>query len=179
VPAEAGATRGGPGARIREAAPFEYREIGELTVRAYATVGDPLLGDPLYTAYEAELRDVAGRAETCVVLVAVDAADRLLGAVTYVPGPGTPWSETERDGEAGFRALAVDPGSRGMGVGRALATACLDRARGSGRTGVAILTRPSMTAAHRLYESLGFARTRPRDWEFEPGEWLWSYVLTF
>jgi ribosomal protein S18 acetylase RimI-like enzyme len=44
---------------------------------------------------------------------------------------------------------------------------------------VAIYTRPSMTAAHRLYESLGFGRVPARDWEFEPGAWLWSYVLTF
>lgn len=99
--------------------------------------------------------------------------------MTYVPGPGTPWSETELDGEAGFRALAVDPEARGRGVGRALATECVERARDSGRRGVAILTRPSMTAAHRLYESLGFVRERSRDWEFAAGEWLWSYVLTF
>jgi GNAT superfamily N-acetyltransferase len=164
---------------IREAVPAEYGEIGELTVSAYATVGDPLLGDPAYTAYEEELRDVAGRAATCLVLVAVDHPGRIVGTGTYVPGSGTPWSETERDGEAGFRALAVDAGSRGKGVGRALAMACVDRARRDGRTGVAILTRPSMTAAHRLYESLGFARVPSRDWEFEPGEWLWSYVLTF
>jgi ribosomal protein S18 acetylase RimI-like enzyme len=162
---------------IRTATPADYREIGELTVRAYATVGDPLLGDPTYTAYEEELRDVAGRAATCLVLVAVDRAARIHGAVTYVPGPGTPWSETERDGEAGFRALAVDPASRGRGAGRALATACIELARRDGRSAVAILTRPSMTAAHRLYESLGFARDPSRDWEFEPGEWLWSYVL--
>ncbi|HEX7950681.1 MAG TPA: GNAT family N-acetyltransferase [Candidatus Limnocylindrales bacterium] len=164
---------------VREAAPTEYAKIGELTVQAYATVGDPLEGGPTYAAYEDELRDVAGRASTCVVLAAVDAADRILGAVTYVPGPGTPWSETELDGEAGFRALAVDPAARGRGIGRALATACLDRARDTGRQGVAILTRPSMSAAHRLYESLGFVREPSRDWEFEPDEWLWSYVLTF
>lgn len=167
------------GPTVRRADPTEYAAIGELTVRAYATVGDPLAGDASYAAYEDELRDVAGRAETCEALVAADAAGRLLGAVTYVPGPGTPWSECERDGEAGFRALAVDPGARGRGVGRMLATACIERARGDGRLGVAIVTRPSMTAAHRLYESLGFVRTPSRDWEFEPGEWLWSYVLTF
>lgn len=164
---------------VREATPAEFAEIGELTVRAYATVGDPLEGGPMYAAYEDELRDVAGRAETCVVLVAVGRTGRIVGAVTYVPGPGTPWSETERDGEAGFRALAVDPVARGRGVGRALAVACVERAREAGRHGVAVLTRPSMTAAQRLYESLGFVRHRSRDWEFEPGEWLWSYVLTF
>jgi ribosomal protein S18 acetylase RimI-like enzyme len=164
---------------IRQATPAEYAAIGELTVCAYATVGDPLMGTPSYAAYERELRDVAGRAETCLVLVAVDTAARIVGAVTYVPGPGTPWSESEREGEAGFRALAVDPEARGRGVGRALVEACIRQARGSGRRGVSILTRPSMTAAHRLYETLGFAREASLDWEIEPGEWLWSYVLTF
>ena len=162
---------------VRPATPAEYVEIGELTVHAYATVGDPLQGGPVYAAYEHELRDVAGRAETCLVLVAVDRGSRIVGAVTFVPGPGTPWSESERDGEAGFRALAVDPAARGRGVGRALATACIERARQMGRDGLAIYTRPSMTVAHRMYQSLGFVRDRSRDWEFEPGEWLWSYVL--
>ena len=178
VPPEAGASPREAGPAIRDASPAQYTEIGELTVRAYATVGDPLQGSPTYAAYEDELRDVAGRAETCQVLVAVDAAGRILGAVTYVPGPGTPWSESEREGEAGFRALAVDPAARGNGVGRALAMACVDRARAMGRHGVAIYTRPSMNAAQGLYELLGFARTPSRDWQFEPGQWLWSYVLS-
>ncbi|MGZ8513967.1 MAG: GNAT family N-acetyltransferase [Candidatus Limnocylindrales bacterium] len=178
MPPEARASRREANLAIREASPAQYAEIGELTVRAYATVGDPLQGGPTYAAYEDELRDVAGRAETCHVLVAVDDAGRILGAVTYVPGPGTPWSESEREREAGFRALAVDPAARGNGVGRALAMACVDRARAMGRHGVAIYTRPSMSVAHALYESLGFARVPSRDWEFEPGEWLWSYVLS-
>ena len=179
MPPEAEETARATDLIVRPAEPPEYGAIGELTVRAYATLRDPLRGGPVYAAYEQELRDVAGRAGTCEVLVAVDRAGRPVGAVTYVPGPGTPWSETELEGEAGFRALAVDPGVRGRGAGRALATACVERARADGRHGVAILTRPSMTAAHRLYESLGFVRAPARDWEFEPGEWLWSYVLTF
>ena len=59
------------GPTVRTAAPTEYEEIGELTVRAYATVGDPLQGGPTYAAYEHELRDVASRAEACVVLAAI------------------------------------------------------------------------------------------------------------
>jgi hypothetical protein len=34
-----------------------------------------------------------------------------------------------------------------------------------------------MAAAHRLYASLGFERDPARDWEFEPGEWLWALSL--
>jgi GNAT superfamily N-acetyltransferase len=112
------------------------------------------------------------------VLVAVDTDGAILGTVTYIPGPG-PLAESERDDEAGFRVLAVDPAAQGRGVGRALAEACVARARTAGRAGVAILTRPSMRAAHRLYESMGFVRDRADDWEFEPGEWLWGYRIRF
>jgi ribosomal protein S18 acetylase RimI-like enzyme len=74
-----------------------------------------------------------------------------------------------------MRMLAVAPAAQGRGVGRALVAECIARTRAGGRTGIALYTRPFMTAAHRLYESLGFRRVPERDWEFEPGEWLWAY----
>ncbi len=159
---------------IREVRPEEFEALGELTVRAYAAIpGETDVG------YHDELRDVARRAAHVPVLVAVDADGRVLGGVSYVPGPGTPYSESERPDGAGFRTLAVDPTAAGRGVGRALAEACIARARADGRQGMAVCTRPAMTVAHRLYESLGFRRDPARDWEFEPGEWLWSYVIRF
>jgi ribosomal protein S18 acetylase RimI-like enzyme len=159
---------------IREVRPDEYDRLGEVTVRAYAAISGETDDD-----YHDELRRVAARARVCTVLVAVDGAETVLGGVTYVPGPGTPLSESEREDEAGFRMLAVDPSARGRGIGRALAAACLERARAGGKAGVAVYTRPSMRAAHALYESLGFERDPERDWEFDPGEWLWSYALRF
>ena len=57
--------------------------------------------------------------------------------------------------------------------------ACIDRARAAGRSGVAILTRPSRPVAQGLYTSLGFVRDPSRDIEYDPGRWLWSFVLTF
>ncbi len=159
---------------IREARPDEYQAIGEIAVLAYAALeGESDLG------YLDEVRDVAGRAAAVPVLVAIEPDGRLLGSVTYVPGPDVPLSELERDGEAGFRMLAVAPWAQGRGIGRALAEAVIERARAEGRAGVAIYTRPSMRAAHHLYEALGFARDPSRDWEFEPGEWLWAYQLRF
>jgi ribosomal protein S18 acetylase RimI-like enzyme len=161
------------GFTIREVRPEEYDVLGELTVRAYSAL--PGAND---LGYHAELRDVARRAALVPVLVAVDDGGRVLGGVTYVPGPG-PYAESERPGEAGFRTLAVDPEASGRGIGRALAEACVTRARADGRVGMAIYTRPFMVVAHHLYESLGFRRDPERDWEFEPGEWLWSYVIRF
>lgn len=160
------------GVAIREARPDEYGRIGALTVAAYRTLGDEALED-----YEAELADAAGRAAVCPVLVAVGDKGAIHGTVTYVPGPGNPLAEQEREGEAGFRMLAVDPSARGRKVGRRLVEAAVERARREGRVGVAIVTRPTMTAAHRLYVSVGFERDPERDWEYEPGRWLWAMSL--
>jgi ribosomal protein S18 acetylase RimI-like enzyme len=159
---------------IRMAEPADFRPLGQITLAAYGANRDDL-----GAAYRRELRDVGARAAACPVLVAVRADGRLLGGVTYVPGPGNPFSELERDGEAGIRMLAVDPVAQGLGVGRALTIACLERARDEGRTGVALYTRPANAPAQRLYETLGFVRDPDRDWEYEPGHWLWAFALAF
>ncbi len=156
---------------IREARPEEYEAIGELTVAAYRGTGEIVEG------YADELRDVATRAREVPVLAAVDdETDRLLGTVTYVPGPG-PYHEGDFGEAASLRMRAVAPEAQGRGIGRALAVACIDRARSAGRPGIGLHTRPVMSGAQRLYESLGFRRVRELDWEFEPGEWLWAYRL--
>jgi ribosomal protein S18 acetylase RimI-like enzyme len=155
---------------VREARPDEHAALGELIVRAYREVGET------EASYYAELLDVAGRAALVPVLVAVDAEDHVLGCVTYVPGPG-PFHEGEFAEAASIRMLAVAPAARRRGVGRVLVEACIERARAAGRPAISLSTRPFMTAAHRLYASLGFARVPELDWEFDPGEWLRAYRL--
>ena len=76
------------------------------------------------------------------------------------PDEDNPFAELERGDEAGFRMLAVAPG-----------------AQGQGSRGLAILTRPIALHAQALYDSMGFVRESERDWEFEPGEWPWAFVL--
>ena len=156
---------------VREARPDEYPALGALTVAAYRAAGET------EEAYYPELLDVAGRAREVPILAAVDATTgQPLGTATYVPGPG-PWHEGDFGEMASMRMLAVAPEAQGRGTGRALVEACLERARAAGRPGLGLYTRPFMTAAHRLYESLGFRRVPELDWEFDPGEWLWAYRL--
>ena len=142
---------------LRRATTEDHDRIGDLTVRAYEafTLGP---GDP----YVARLRDTASRAEGAELWVAVE-GDHLLGNVTYCP-PGSPWREIGRDDEGEFRMLAVDPAAQGSGAGTALTLLCEERARLHGAGGMALSSLAAMTAAHRVYARLGYAREPGRDW---------------
>ncbi|MFC7596205.1 GNAT family N-acetyltransferase [Terrabacter sp. GCM10028922] len=149
------------GFTIRAARPEDYDVLGELTATAY--LDDDLLDLGAEDPYLDVLRDVHHRADHAEVLVAVDETGSVLGGVAFVGGPG-PFANIAEQDEAEFRTLAVAPSGRGRGVGTALVTACLDRARTLGRQRVVLSTQPMMHAAHRLYERFGFVRVPERDW---------------
>ena len=157
---------------IRPLRPEDHETVGDLTVAAYAAV-EPAVHT---TDYASELRDVAGRSAGDEILVAVEGG-RVVGAVTYVPGPDSPAAEfTDADG-AGIRMLAVAADVQGRGVGEALTLACVDRARAQGRGQVILHSTDRMATAHRLYQRLGFRRDASLDWEPEPGLWLRGFRL--
>jgi GNAT superfamily N-acetyltransferase len=159
---------------IRPVLPDEHDALGQLTVTAYAAI-DPATVDE--DDYVAELRDIAGRSTGADVLVAVDGAGTVLGGVTYVPGPESPWAEFTGADTAGIRMLAVAPEAQGRGIGEALSRACVERARDAGKAQVVLHSTDRMTTAHRLYERLGFARDASLDWEPLPGFWLRGFRL--
>lgn len=155
---------------IRElAGPAEAAALGALTLAAYRSLDGP----PPPPEYEAELADVATRARAGPVLVAL-LDGRVVGGVAYVPVGGA-LAEFAGPGEAQIRMLAVDPDCHGRGVGEALVRHCLDRARAEGCVAVSLFSTTRMTAAHRLYERLGFVRAPERDWEPHPGRLLWGF----
>ena len=63
--------------------------------------------------------------------------------------------------ECEMKRLYVCPGSRGSGVGRQLVEHCLTWAKFLGYALMRLDTVPTMAAAQRLYESLGFVETEP------------------
>ena len=88
----------------------------------------------------------------------------------YVPPLGGLWIARAADGAAAgcvalrplapgvaeLKRLYVRPAFRGSGLARALAGTALDAARSAGHAEVKLDTLPSMHAAQRLYETLGF-----------------------
>jgi ribosomal protein S18 acetylase RimI-like enzyme len=157
------------GVEVRTAQEDEYAAVGELTLDGY--VHDGFLTRE--TDYAEHLLDAAHRAIDAELVVAVD-ADGLLGTVTFCP-PGSPLRELSRDGEAEFRMLAVAPSARGRGVGRALVEHCFTRARELGLEDMVICSMSRMTAAHRLYDAMGFVREPALDWEPVPDVLLLAF----
>ena len=154
---------------VRTVRPDEHQAVADLTARVYRGEG--------YSTqdYEPALRDVASRARSATVLVAVD-RDAVVGAVT-VATRGGEWAEQAGPGEAVIRMLVVAPDARGSGAGEGLVRASLDAAREDGCTLVRLSSQDEMRAAHRLYERVGFVRTPSHDWSPTPGLQLRTYAL--
>lgn len=156
---------------IRPAAAADLAAIGAITVEAYRV--DGFVGE--HDDYATTLADAAARFRDASVLVAVDAADEVLGSVTVV-SPGTPYAEISVPGEIEFRMLSVAAAARGRGVGEALVRAVIERAREASAERVVLSSSEKMLAAHRLYERLGFTRLPERDWAPVPGLNLVAYA---
>lgn len=157
---------------VRVARPEELEAVGELTLRAYAADDASILDSP----YAGRLLDAAARDRDAVLLVGVGPDGSLVGTVTYVR-PGTVFAEVGGPGEAEVRMLAVPAPARGAGVGRMLGDECVRRARADGCAALVLSSGSWMTAAHRLYERMGFVRTPERDWSPAPGIELVTYRL--
>ncbi len=154
---------------VRPASPADHEAVAELTVEVYRA------GGWTEDDYEPALRAVASRATSATVLVA-EVDGKVVGGIT-VATRGGEWAEQSVPGEAVVRMLAVDAAARGAGAGEALVRACLDVARADGCTLVRLSSQDSMTAAHRLYERVGFVRTPSFDWSPAPDLVLRTYAL--
>jgi ribosomal protein S18 acetylase RimI-like enzyme len=150
---------GPAGVEIRQATPADFAEAARITLDAYVE----LFGDEGISDYRSELVDVAGRADAGTVLVAERSDGKLVGSVTYVPGPETALSEFDDADACGIRMLAVDPAWQGHGAGRMLAEACLELGRSDRRRRVVLHSTEAMQVARSMYERMGFGRAPARD----------------
>ncbi|MBC7629937.1 GNAT family N-acetyltransferase [Aeromicrobium sp.] len=162
---------------VRLAREEEYVAAGHLTVAGYDADDYLIKPDGDYDQRYADwLVDAPSRGRDGHLLVAVD-GEELLGTTTWCP-PGSPYRElATQDHQGEFRTLAVSPAARGRGIGTALVSDCLLRAKEMGLTEMMICSLDDMAPAHRLYESFGFVRRPELDWSPVPGVQLWAFSL--
>jgi GNAT superfamily N-acetyltransferase/quercetin dioxygenase-like cupin family protein len=150
------------GVEVRDAARSDLPGVRRVLLAAYqqyATAMPPAV----FGRYLAELLDVEARAGVGRILVA-EVGGRVVGTVTYYPdaaAEGLGWPA----GWAGLRALGVEPGARGRGVGRALMEACRRRAEAGGAEVLCLHTDQFMTAAVAIYTAMGFRRAPAFDFD--------------
>jgi ribosomal protein S18 acetylase RimI-like enzyme len=153
---------------VRDARPGELPLIGGLRVAAYRADGYLSAASTYADTLRSLGSDGAGD-----VLVAVE-GPVIVGTVMLQPWPHA--GEVVRGpGEAEIRALAVDPGARGRGTGRALVAAVTERAVHRGIGHLLLLTLPAMATAQRLYTKAGFRRLPARDVSPAPGVELLAF----
>ena len=160
---------------IRRARAEEYADAGRVTALAYKEFARP--GDKDWERYISELADVEGRADRTEVFVAVDEG-RILGCVTLELDQTVGDDDAELPPDVScIRMLGVDPSARGLGIGRALVDACLERSREAGKRVVTLRTTERMRVAQSLYASMRFERDEARDMVYENRLRLLAYRL--
>jgi len=99
--------------------------------------------------------------------------DEIVGMAFFIPS-GNPTDIFQEDWSY-LRMVGVSVDYSGKGIGRKLTQLCIDFARETKETKVALHTSEFMDAARHIYESMGFNKVK----ELEPrlGKRYWLYLL--
>jgi len=157
---------------IRNAEPSEFEEVGKLMVKVYSQLdGFPKETEqPDYYKMLANIGNFTTKPKT-ELLVAVSSEGQIAGGVVYFNDMqyyGSGGTATKEKNASGFRLLAVDPSTRGGGIGELLTNKCISKAREQKNAQVIIHTTKAMQIAWKMYEKLGFERSE--DLDFTQGE---------
>lgn len=107
---------------------------------------------------------------TCFVC---EHADEIIGMAFLIPR-GNP-TEVFQEDWSYLRMVGVDAAYTGKGIGRRLIEICIDHARKTGETAIALHTSEFMDAARHLYESMGFNKVK--ELPSRLGKRYWLYLL--
>ena len=158
--------------KIRNAQPDEYTEIGQLLVTVYSQLsGFPKPHEqPNYYDMLTNIGIQTTKPNTAL-LVAVSNTGQICGSVVYFSDMkqyGSGGTATLETNASGFRLLAVDPNSRGQGIGKLLSEKCINLATDSGKSQIIIYSTKAMQIAWKMYEKLGFKQSA--DLDFSQGD---------
>jgi GNAT superfamily N-acetyltransferase len=157
---------------VRPANAGEFQEIGSLMVTVYSQLdGFPKPSEiPDYYQMLQEVGALTKKPGT-ELLVAASTAGGIAGAVVYfddMRNYGSGGIASDEKNASGFRLLAVDPAARGLGIGKLLVKACIERAREKSHRCIILHTTKSMMTAWKMYEGMGFVRSE--DLDFAQGD---------
>ena len=110
----------------------------------------PQLSPRLEAPSGERLRAVA--ANPSAALFTAESGGAVVGALTLV------WYDVPSGRKAWIEDVVVDAAARGCGAGEALVREALATARHEGASRVMLTSNAARTAAHRLYEKIGFVR---------------------
>ncbi|MEM9649693.1 MAG: helix-turn-helix domain-containing GNAT family N-acetyltransferase [Bacteroidota bacterium] len=165
---------------VRNAQSSEFKDIGKLMVQVYAGLeGFPKADEQ--PAYYQKLADIGSFTQNpdTELLVAVSNSGNLLGGVLYFGDMqfyGSGGMAPSEKNASGFRLLAVTPSARGLGIGKALSIACVNKAKKKGHPQVIIHSTVYMKPAIRMYKGLGFVRSKDLDFS-QNGLEVYGYRL--
>lgn len=144
---------------VRSATPSDTADVarlcwayrGVLVDRMASIPGilDQYYAEPDYAALIDKLPQIHARPRGDILLAVTD---HPVGCAMYYP---------ISDHETEIKRIYVDPKARGLGAGRALISAAMDRAAADGYTRMVLDTVDTLTEAMTLYSAMGFAPCAP------------------
>jgi N-acetylglutamate synthase-like GNAT family acetyltransferase len=140
---------------IREASERDARTITDLWTVAYLTEGG---GGRTVPYSETDFFETSRDARVFVV----EREGAVVGVVA-LSAPGALGCAVARVDEAELSRLVVSAPARHLGIGQTLVGHCAELARAAGWSAITLWSRRYQTAAHHLYESLGYGRVPGRD----------------
>jgi predicted N-acetyltransferase YhbS len=163
--------------RMRDARAEDREAVSALTLRAYGEYADRM--DPeAWTELEGALRRALANEDPSVERIVAERGGEIVGSVMLWPPAADVYGGfTGALGWPELRLLAVAPGTRGLGVGKALVRECMRRARGMGAAELGLHTSRSMEVAIGMYERMGFVRDPEHDFQPPGAELVTAYRL--
>ncbi|MGY3692625.1 GNAT superfamily N-acetyltransferase [Bradyrhizobium sp. USDA 3240] len=140
-------------ARIRDYQSSDAYEVNRLAVAAFEQFRDAFDDWPAMRAGLSKTSELSSGGE----IIVAELGDRLAGAVGYF-GPGVKKAAFFDQAWPVIRMLVVDPVDTGKGLGHALTSECLARARRDRCRTIALHTSPIMTVALPMYLRMGFSK---------------------
>jgi len=152
---------------IRNAKPEEFEELGQLMVEVYSQLeGFPKQSEqPEYYKLLAGIGELTKKPNT-ELIVAVSPEGKIAGGVVYFSDMqyyGSGGTATQEKKASGFRLLAVAPAFRKQGIGKLLTNECIRKAKELKQAQVIIHSTKAMQIAWKMYEELGFKRSKDLD----------------